>query len=88
MNMKCRHSREGQLATGSSLAPCSAYGRAIMDGTEIKPVFESLEDCRAQGQAAYGQCFQRDQNPYPKGTALREWWDGGWCEEMHELLGE
>lgn len=67
---------------------CSAFLRTINGDLYTKPVFTELEDCCEQGQAASSQGYRRDQNPYPKGTAQREWWDGGYCNETDELTGE
>jgi len=44
-----------------------------------------MELAYQQGQAALSQAYSRDQNPYPKGTQLHQWWDGGYCDESDEL---
>ena len=67
---------------------CSAFLRTINGDLYTKPVFTDLNDCYEQGQAASSQGFSRDQNPYPKGDARREWWDGGYCNETDELTGQ
>lgn len=88
---RCCHASERTAVSCIAVAgesTCSAYGRALIDGTEIKPAFDSLEDCRAQGQAAADQAYKRNQNPYQEGTQRREWWDAGWCESGEELCGE
>jgi hypothetical protein len=66
----------------------SAFRKTICEDLYIKAAFEEKEDCYEQGCAASGQMFQRSQNPYPVGTAQREWWDAGFCEEQDELGGE
>jgi ribosome modulation factor len=70
--------------------PCggSAFLRTIVEGLAVVACFETLDECYQQGQAASSQAYGRDQNPYPKGTARREWWDGGWSNELDELCGE
>lgn len=65
----------------------SAFLKSITEGCEIKTAFDSKEECYEQGQAAYSQAYRRDQNPYPVGTSLREWWDGGFLSEQDELCG-
>lgn len=67
---------------------CSAFLRTINGDLYTEPAFTALDDCYEQGQAASSQGFRRDQNPYPKGTAQREWWDGGHCNETDELTGQ
>ena len=66
----------------------SAFLQTIYGDLYIKPVFTDLKDCCEQGQAASSQAYRRDQNPYPKGTAQREWWDGGHCNETDELTAK
>jgi ribosome modulation factor len=66
----------------------SAFLRTIVEGLAVVACFETLEDCYQQGEAASSQAYAREQNPYPKGDARREWWDGGWCDELDELCGE
>jgi len=56
-------------------------------GDCIKAECKTNDDAYVQGQIASGQAYERDQNPYPAGTALREWWDGGWSNELDELCG-
>jgi hypothetical protein len=65
----------------------TTFLKTIFDNTYIKPVYEKLEDCLQQGEAASSQMYMRDQNPYPEGTAKYEWWDGGFLGEQDELLG-
>jgi ribosome modulation factor len=65
----------------------SAYLTTIMDDAYGQARFTTLEDCFQQGQAAADQCYKRDHNPYPAGTARREWWDAGWSHSMDELTG-
>lgn len=65
----------------------SAFLKSIINGTCTHPTFTELEDCHQQGEAAYSQAYRRDQNPYTKGTAQREWWDAGWLNDQDELLG-
>lgn len=65
----------------------SAYLETLVNGSYIKPVFSSLEDCFEQGGCAADQCYKRDQNPYPEGAARREWWDAGHSGSMDELTG-
>lgn len=66
----------------------SAFLRSIVEGLAVAVAFDALEDCYQQGEAANSQGYAREQNPYPKGDARREWWDGGWCDELDELCGE
>lgn len=66
----------------------STYLATMLDDLYVKPVFTSLDDCYQQGKAASDQCYGRGQNPYPAGTAVREWWDGGWLNSMDELTGQ
>lgn len=65
----------------------STFLKTLCDGSEIKPVFNTTDDCYQQGQAAASQGFRRLDNPYPVGTIPREWWDGGYLNETDELLG-
>lgn len=65
----------------------SAFLQSICDGTEIKPVYHSQDDCYQQGQAAASQGYRKTDNPYPTGTIPREWWDGGFLNETDELCG-
>lgn len=65
-------------------APCSDYVR-FLGGDCIKPCETTMELAYQQGQAALSQAYSRDQNPYPKGTQLHQWWDGGYCDESDEL---
>lgn len=65
----------------------NAYLTTMTGQLYVKPAFTELEDCRAQGQAAGDQAYGRDENPYPVGTARREWWDAGWCESLDDLTG-
>ena len=90
MNAAPSISASPMTPAGQSLAspPSSAFLRTINDDLYTEPVFTALDDCYEQGQAASSQGFSRDQNPYPKGTAQREWWDGGHCNETDELTGE
>lgn len=74
--------------TELAAVPCSAFLRTINGDLYTKQAFTALDDCCEQGQAASSQGYRRDQNPYPKGTAEREWWDGGYFNETDELTGE
>lgn len=65
----------------------SAFLDTILNQDYIKPVFTTENACYEQGAAACNQCYRRDQNPYPVGTALREWWDAGYSGEDDELCG-
>lgn len=65
----------------------SAFLRTINESLYLRPCFTDLDDCYQQGQAASSQGYRRDQNPYPTGTARREWWDGGHSNETDELTG-
>ena len=48
---------------------------------------DALDKAYKEGWEAGDQAYQRDSNPYPKGTALREWWDAGWSRSLDELCG-
>ena len=63
------------------------YLKIIIDNLYIMPVFEDLDDCMVQGEAAGEQAYGRDQNPYPQGTTRHEWWDAGWSKSLDELVG-
>lgn len=65
----------------------SAFLQTICESLYTKPCFMELSDCYEQGSAASSQAYGRDQNPYPVGTAQREWWDGGWLNDLDELTG-
>lgn len=65
-----------------------AFLETIFRDLYIKPEFTILDDCKEQGAAASSQFYKRDQNPYPIGTAQREWWDAGFTGEQEELTGE
>ena len=47
----------------------------------------NLDACKEQGEAASDQAYPRTANPYPVGTADREWWDAGWLNSIDELTG-
>jgi len=49
---------------------------------------DTNEQAFQKGEWAGSQGYRRDQNPYPKGTSLREFWDGGWSSSYDELCGE
>lgn len=66
----------------------TAYFLTLRDNLFTKPVFSEPEDCQAQGEAAGDQAYPRDRNPYPKGSAAREWWDAGWLNSLEELTGK
>ncbi len=67
----------------------SFFLQTILDQLYVKPCFTgNLKACQEQGSAASSQAFGRDQNPYPIGSAEREWWDAGHSEETEELTGE
>ena len=51
-------------------------------------VSHNLELCRTQGHIFGAEATKRGDNPYPKGTAAREWFDAGWLDEQDELCGE
>lgn len=65
----------------------TAYFVTIRDNLFTKPVFTELQNCMDQGEAAGDQAFPRKQNPYPTGSARREWWDAGWSKSYDELCG-
>ena len=46
-----------------------------------------LEKAYQEGWAMSDQAYPRDANPYPKATALYEWWDAGWSRSLDELCG-
>lgn len=62
----------------------SAYGRYLM-GDCIKLCEHTKDAAYLQGRAALSQGYGRKQNPYPIGTDLHQWWDGGYCDESDEL---
>lgn len=63
----------------------NAYLKTITEDLFTKPAFEELAECQLQGEAAGDQAYPRDENPYPVGTARREWWDAGWSNSLDEL---
>lgn len=77
-----------ECALPSASGSGSAYLKTLTEGLEDKPCFERLEDCYQQGRAAWSQSYSRTHNPYEEGTARREWWDSGWCNQNDELCGE
>lgn len=78
---------ERPACSPSPVSTGSAFLRTLLQNLETKPVFDTPDDAYQQGQAAASQAYRRDENPYPQGTALREWWDGGWCDDTDELCG-
>lgn len=60
-----------------------------MEDLYLKPDFTGdLDACYQQGQAASSQAYPSDKNPYPEGSAERQWWDGGFHNETDELTGQ
>ena len=49
---------------------------------------EAHKKAYMEGWSASDQAYPRDANPYPVGTALREWWDAGWSRSLDELCGD
>ena len=67
----------------------SAYADTLLQGHFTRPVYSgNLDACQQQGEAAADQAYPRTSNPYPQGSAEREWWDSGWCNSGDELCGE
>ena len=79
--------RESQGLPPSASSRGSAFLRTLCQNLETQAVFDTQHAAYEQGQAAASQAYRRDENPYSQGTALREWWDGGWCDETDELCG-
>lgn len=48
----------------------------------------NLGGCQEQGRVYGCEATRRSDNPYPLGTAEREWFDAGWIEEQEELCGD
>ena len=85
--MSGEHTPEEVTSKSVGTGEGSAFLRTITENLFTKAAFATLDECYQQGQAAAGQAYRRDQNPYPTGEARREWWDAGWSNDYDELCG-